>query len=79
MFSSKDAMMMHRKKMHRNLVKECSKLKNSECNFGENECWFKHGTENTHEEDHEQKIENMEEDVLEQSVFQNVLKTSQVK
>ena len=79
MFSSKDAMMMHRKKMHRNLVKECSKLRNSECDYGENECWFIHGTNNTLEEGNEQKIENMEEDVSEQSVFQNVLKTSQVK
>ena len=78
-FESKDSMMMHRKKMHRNLVKECSKLKNSECNRGENECWFKHGTDNTHEENHEQNIENMEEDVPEESVFQNVIKTSQVK
>ena len=79
MFSSKDAMMMHRKNMHRNVVKECSKLKNSECNFGESGCWFRHGTDDTHEEDHDQINKNLEEDVSEQSVFQNVLKTSQVK
>ena len=69
MFSSKDSMMMHRKKMHRNLVKECIKSRNSECDYGENECWFIHGTNNTLEEGNKQNFENMEEDVSEQSVF----------
>ena len=66
--------------MHLNLVKECAKLQTNECRYGGNVCWFKHGDENTHEESLENKIKDMTfEDITEESVFQNVWKTTQIK
>ena len=79
-FSSKDAMMIHRKREHPNMVKYCTKINTNECKFGENECWFKHSGENIQEESLENRIKDMSfDDKPEESGFHNVHKTTQIK
>ena len=41
-FENRGKVMMHRKKEHPRTVRPCTKFLDSECNFGDETCWFKH-------------------------------------
>ena len=66
-FATKNEMMVHRKKIHLNVIKSCTQFLLNGCRFQDNFCWFKHDseTENT----------NVEESIMEtESDFQEVHK-----
>ena len=62
-------MMIHRKKQHAELVKECSKFSEEICRFRSDACWFRHGKDeaSVEEEDSEGSVDASDE----QSDFQN--------
>ena len=70
-FETRSEMMKHRKTNHANIVQQCSKFVEGNCQFQEKFCWFKH-----FEEIHEENDDGMEEEeeVENQSVFQNARK-----
>ena len=68
-FKNKAEMMIHRKKQHTELVKECSKFSDEICRFRSDACWFRHGKDEASEE--EEDSEGSADASDEQSDFQN--------
>ena len=54
-FANKPDMMVHRKKTHSDIIKQCAKFDSNSCRFQESECWFKH--DNVREEEVEETID----------------------
>ena len=44
-YKSRNDMMIHRKKHHPNVVKQCEKYKQDYCSYKPDSCWYLHGTE----------------------------------
>jgi transcription elongation factor Elf1 len=42
-FQSKSSMMIHRKKEHKNIVRNCNLFPENKCRFEEEACWYRHG------------------------------------
>ena len=70
-FDNKNEMMKHRKRKHSNLIKHCTEFSLNKCRFKDEQCWFKHQTEEKLEDNHEELEEEKKDDDMEQ-VFREV-------
>ena len=70
-FDNKNEMMKHRKRKHSNLIKHCTEFSLNKCRFKDEQCWFKHQTEDKLEDNHEELEEEKKDDDMEQ-VFREV-------
>ena len=50
-FVNKPDMMLHRKKRHSEIIRQCSQFNQNSCRFQEEACWFKHDIELREEEE----------------------------
>ena len=49
-FQNKNEMMIHRKREHGSIIKDCQEFINKKCRFQEDFCWFKHTIKETDDE-----------------------------
>ena len=49
-FKNKNEMMIHRKKEHASIVKDCEEFIKNQCRYQEDFCWYKHATKETDDE-----------------------------
>ena len=69
-FGSKVLLMSHRKKDHNKFVKMCTQFSQNSCRFKENDCWYKHESEDENYEDETNPKCTEKED--KEKVFQKV-------
>ena len=70
-FKEKNDLMIHRKKHHPRIVKDCSKFSEENCRFRSDTCWFIHRKDETDNKQEGEEEEHNEENVG-QLVFQKV-------
>ena len=71
-FGSKGEMMIHRKRNHRSVVRECMNFKQNKCRYLEQFCWFKHEDEIVEIEESPVESVNKTEENEDTSVFRIV-------
>ena len=65
-FKSKTELMIHRKKEHFNIVRQCLQFSENNCRYQEKSCWYKHGIEHRNNDISNQQNKEVESS----SVFQ---------